>query len=184
MLAIQLWDAVRGNDRVATNRIIAKITPLLVAYLVHQMGASEDDAMEVVQNTMLYICDGIRSGRIRKEPGLFNYMQKTCRHSYLKMLDGRRRTPTIDTMVQEVASETEEEQLQKLLDEEKDGILSLCVSEMKEENQKLFYFLLENPEMSAEEVGLRFHMSPNAVWARKHRIITYLRRCTKSRLNR
>lgn len=183
MIAIQLWEAVRSNDRVATNRIIAQITPMLVAYLTTQMSASYEDAREVVQNTMLYICDGIRSSRIHKDPGLYSYMQKTCRHTYLKVIEGRRRTPTFDSMVREIATESEDEQLEELLQKEKEVILQLCVSEMREDNQDFFHFLMANPGMPADLLGERFGMSASAVWARKHRVISFLKRCTSKRLD-
>lgn len=173
-----LVQAIQEGDDGTTNSMVSEATPILIRMLKVRMNASQEDAEDAVQMMFLYVVKAIRDDRIKSPSGLLSYMILTCRHSYLKSVDGFR--PELsDGQLQEPAEEPV--QLSDLIEEEKMLIYEECIRLLRNDKRKFFSYWMRHPDSRASEIAEYFKISVNNAWTRKHRIIKILQECIDSK---
>jgi RNA polymerase sigma factor (sigma-70 family) len=173
-----LVNAIQEGDQETANRLISDATPILIRMLKVRMNASHEDAEDAVQMMFLYVVNAIREGRIDNPSGLLSYMVMTCRHSYLKKMEGFQP----ELLDEEIREPTEQpSQLKRLLDEEKQQIYDECIESLRDDYREFYHYWIRHSDSSAREIAEHFGISVNNAWTRKHRIVKTLQKCVDSK---
>lgn len=176
----ELVTAINNNNTRKINKLIRLIRPRLVAFLRIHMNASEADANDVAQDSMLITIESVREDKIRKPEQIVKYMLSVCRNKYLKLLEADRSTDLSG------ASEYQKQapnQLQSLLDKEQEQLLRWCLQQLKKEYQQFMQFWFDYPDAHTERVAEEFSISVGNAWTRKHRLIKKLSKCYQKKSN-
>ena len=166
--------AILEEDQDALNTISPVISRVLIKFLMVRMGADQLDAEDSVQNTLLLTIQKIKNDKLKNPDTIIYYMFTTAKNDYLKQLS-KKREPVYDD-VPDVHFENGD-QLERLLDDERQKILQYCLSKLKKDHKAYICYWLENPEDEAADVAGRFGISVNNAWTKKHRIIQLLKEC-------
>lgn len=173
-----LVKAIQEGDQEAANRLISDATPILIRMLKVRMNASQEDAEDAVQMMFLYVVKAIREDRIDNPSGLLSYMVLTCRHNYLKKQEGFQ-PELMDEEIREPVQQAE--QLDRLIDEEKEKIYAECIESLRDEYKEFYGYWIRHSDSSAKEIADHFGISVNNAWTRKHRIMKTLQKCVESK---
>lgn len=176
----ELVTAIQEKDSEKTNRLLEVITPRLIRFLVIHMNATEEDAQDCVQDSLLASIRAMEEGRIRQPNLVFSYLLTTCRNHYLKMRN-RNREENYDRVPESHFQSPG--QLHNLIGRERDDILRSCMDELKDDYREFIEYWFEHPESSAKEVADHFGISVNNAWTKKHRIIRKLQKCYRHKSN-
>ncbi|MEX0890485.1 MAG: sigma-70 family RNA polymerase sigma factor [Balneolaceae bacterium] len=170
--------AIQEGDEKAANRLISEARPILIRMLKVRMNASQEDAEDAVQMMFLYVIRAIQEDRIENPSGLLSYMIITCRHNYLKRVNGFRPDLAGDMAEEPVVEAT---QLSRLIDEEKQQLYERCIRSLKKKHREFFEYWLSHPDDTAAQVAEVFGISEGNAWTRKHRIIKMLKECVQKK---
>ncbi|TYP93697.1 RNA polymerase sigma factor, sigma-70 family [Fodinibius salinus] len=174
----KLVTALKENDSEEVNRLVEALRPRLMAFLRIHMNATDADAEDCAQDSLIDSLEVIKSDRIDDPKRIVSYILTTCRNNYLKMQKKRR-----ETSMEEV-SETQSQapqQLQSLLDEEQKKLLRWCMNQLKEEYQRFMQYWFDHPDAHTKKVAAEFDISINNAWTRKHRLIKKLNECYREK---
>lgn len=166
--------AINNNNTRQVNKLIDVIRPRLIAFLRIHMNASEADAKDIVQDSLIVAIESIKKGELREPSQVVKYMLSICKNKYLKQLKKQRRTSVTDTSRHQ---EQAPKQLQSLLDKEQKRLLQWCLQQLKKEHKRFMQFWFNHPDAHTERVAAKFEISINSAWTRKHRLIKRLNEC-------
>jgi len=169
-----LVTALKENKTREVNELIEALRPRLMAFLRVHMNASEADAEDCAQDSLLSSIEIIKEGRLKDPDQLVSYILSTCKNNYLKMKK-KQRAESVDEIPEE--HQHSPGQLQSLLDEEKERLLELCLNQLKEEYQRFMQYWFDHPDSHTKKVAAEFDISINNAWTRKHRLIKKLNEC-------
>lgn len=174
----KLVTALKENDSQEVNRLIGALRPRLMAFLRIHMNATEADAEDCAQDSLVDSLEVIKSDRIDDPRRIVSYILTTCRNNYLKMQKKRR-----ETSMDEVSEAQTQApgQLQSLLDEEQEKLLRWCMSQLKKEYQQFMQYWFDHPDAHTKKVAAEFDISVNNAWTRKHRLIKKLNECYREK---
>ena len=172
-----LVDALYDGDESRVNTLIKEMMPKLIDYLKITMGASHTDAEECTQHAFLKVLVRIKKGKIKNKKAIYTYLLKTCRHEYLRYIKKNRRFTEIDDDYMEMSEPAE--QVERLLDEERQKILKECLDELDEESREFIVHFLNNPDTTTKEASKIFNISGANVRTRKFRITRTLHEAYK-----
>ncbi|MEQ9310070.1 MAG: sigma-70 family RNA polymerase sigma factor [Balneolaceae bacterium] len=173
----ELVDALQQGDEFKSGELINEIMPRLEDYLVVVMSAERNAAKECVQQAFLDVFEQVRRDKIKESKYIFSYLIKSCRHEYLRYAK-REHKFKYEEEALNVLYEPEE-QLQNLLDKERQRILEECLNELKAKSKKFIEYFIDKPDATTEEATDEFGLSSANVRTRKSRILSRLHHCYK-----
>lgn len=173
-----LAKAIRENDSSRVNELMKELVPRLKRFLSIHMNASEVDAEDCAQETILHCIEVIKEDKLRDPEKVLSYILTSCRNNYLKMKEKMR-----EERYEEVPEHNNSPagQLLNLLDKERKRILEWCLKQLKKEYQAFMRYWFRYPDAEAEKVAEHFNLSVSNTWTRKHRIINTLNECYKKK---
>ncbi len=173
-----LVKALRENDAQKANELIEALRPRLIAFLRIHMNATQADAEDCAQDSLLTSIKVIKEDRLNDPNQVVSYILSICKNTYLKMQKKQRE----ESM--EAVSEAQRQaprQLQSLLDEEQEELLAWCMNQLKEKYQKFMQYWFDHPDAHTNKVADHFNISVNNAWTRKHRLIKKLNECYRKK---
>lgn len=171
--------AVQNNDTEELDSMVSVISAVLIKFLKVRMGATHADAEDTTQNTLMLVTEKIRSDQLNNPDSIIYYLFTTAKNDYLKTR-AKIKEPTFDDIPESHSQEAD--QLHRLLDEEKMGILRKCLSELKPRFKEYITYWFQNPGDETAVVAEHFGISVNNAWTKKHRIIKLLKDCCEKKL--
>jgi RNA polymerase sigma factor (sigma-70 family) len=168
--------AIREDDKGKTDELLSSLFPVLVNYLRVTMNAGEKDAEDCAQEALITVVENIRRNGIKNPESIFNYIITVSRHAYLRLRRGDIPGNYVDFSEAYHVAEPAE-QLDNLLDDERERFLEECIETLSKENRRMIEMWFQNPGRPSEEVARHFKISVNNVWIRKYRIIKILNKC-------
>lgn len=172
--------AVNENDRSELDRLSVIISRVLMKFLRARLNASQEDAEDCVQSTLLQVIKTIRDDKLNNPDSIIYYMFTAAKNEYFKVLSKRK-----EDIYEETPHHYYDEpgQLMSLLDKERQRILEYCVSKLKPAQISYISYWFENPADDAGSVAKHFNISLSNAWTRKHRIIQILKSCVTKNIN-
>lgn len=167
-------DAVLDKDEAAITKQVNVITAVLIKFLMVRFDASNHDAQDCAQDTLLIGIEKIRADKINNPDTVINYLFTTAKHEYFKLLSKDR-----ENNYEELPDyfSNQPEQLSSLLDNEKMSILERCINALKADYKKYIRYWFQNPGYEASLVAEQFNISVSNAWTKKHRVINKLKEC-------
>lgn len=174
-------EAVLAGDEPEISRLTKIITSVLIKFLTVRMNASLHDAQDCAQNTLLIAIKKIREDELDHPDAIINYLFTTAKHEYLNAQNKER-----ELRYEEVPQRhsTKADQLSKLLDKEKMGILKQCLKALKPDFRKFINYWFEHPGYETAVVADYFDISVNNAWTKKHRVINLLKECYEKKIKK
>ena len=170
----ELADAIRNNDSSKVREMMDTLVPRLQRFLLVHMNASDADAEDCAQDTILSCLETIHEGRLKNPDHILTYLLTSCRNNYLNMINKKK-----EQYFEEIPKErrSDPQQLSNLLHKERMRILQWCLNQLKKEYRRFMEYWFQNPDSEAEEVAEHFNITVSNAWTRKHRIIGKLNDC-------
>lgn len=172
--------AVQNDDRKELNAQSTVLTKVLIKFLCVRMNATYEDAEDCAQNTLMLVIQKIKEQKINNPDSIIYYLFTTAKNDYLKVVD-KKRIYTYDEVPQSHSQKAD--QLNNLLDEERNTILQYCLSKLKSDHYDYISYWFKKPDSSAQKVADFFKISVNNAWTKKHRIIKLLNECVQRKIN-
>lgn len=174
----ELVYALKQNREGAANELLRELLPRLKEYLKATMNAPEDDAEECIHQAFLNVYEQILQDNIRKEKYIFSYLLRACRHEYIRYSKHQHR---FNTPVEDKPEHLVEpaEQIENLLDEDRQRILSECLEELEEKSRKFIKVFIDKPSTTTKQASSHFDISGANVRTKKSRILSRLHHCFK-----
>lgn len=173
--------AVIEDDRKALNEHYIVLTKVLLKFLLVRLDASPEDAKDSAQNAIMFAVEKIKNKKLQRPDLIINYLFTTAKHDYLKHQNKQK-----EINYEDVPSHHSErgDQLENLLDEERQTILERCFTTLKEKQYNYISYWFDNPDSEAVVVADHFGISVNNAWTKKHRIIQLLKECFEKNINK
>lgn len=172
---------LQGDERMA-NELLRELVPRLKEYLTVVMGATPQEAEESVQQAMVEVIERITEKKIRDSRSIFSYLMKACRHEFLYRRGYEKRFNYDEGLVRNMVEPAE--QIQNLLDEERQRILKECLEELDRESRTFILHFIRKPETTTRQASRLFNISGAYVRTRKSRLTARLHDCYKIRSSR
>jgi RNA polymerase sigma factor (sigma-70 family) len=169
------YQAIIDGDTNKANTLFEKAFRVLIGYLITTMNATEYEAEEVAQESLMAVYQRIREQKIEKPESVHSYIISTVRNKYLSMKRGDEYNADIDDHQHHIADAPT--QILNLIDQEMQKILDWCVKQLDAKSKRFFNYWMTQPDASASKAASRFKTSENNIWVRKHRLIKELRSC-------
>lgn len=177
----ELVVALQEGDGSKSGELINEIMPRLEDYLVVVMSAERNAAKECVQQAFLDVFEQIKKDKIKESKYIFSYLIKSCRHEYLRYAKREHKFKYEEDGLNVLYEP--EEQMQNLLDKERQKILEECLNELKEKSKKFIEYFIDKPDATTDEATEQFGLSSANVRTRKSRILSRLHHCYKRKSN-
>ncbi len=171
--------AVQNNDTEELASMVSVITAVLIKFLKVRMGASQADAEDTTQNTLMLVTEKIQSDQLNNPDSIIYYLFTTAKNDYLKS-QAKLRESNYDEVPE--SHSLEGDQLTKLLDEEKMSVLRTCLNELKPKFKEYITYWFQHPGDETAVVADHFGISISNAWTKKHRILKLLKDCCEKKL--
>lgn len=171
--------SIKDGDEITTGKLCGEATPILKKYLIKKCGAAPVDAEDSIQKMYEYIIVKIRDDKIKNPSGLLDYMLKTCRHNYIKMILESNMDYIQDMNNEPVSSAN---QLWALINEEEQEILKFCMEQLRQGYKEFISYWFKFPSASTDDIAEHFDISNNNAWIRKHRVVKKLSDCVTTQI--
>lgn len=172
-------NAVLEKDETTIAKQVNVITAVLIKFLTVRLDASIQNAKDCAQSTLLIAIEKIRNDKLNNPDVIINYLFTTAKHEYFKQLSKEREVYFKD--LPEYHSSAPD-QLDRLLDEEKMGILKQCMEALKADYRKYIEYWFQNPGYETVVVADHFNISVSNAWTKKHRVIQVLQECVQKKI--
>lgn len=169
------------GDEVRATKLLSEITPRLIDYLMIVMSSDYNTAEECVQQSLMDVFEQIKRNNIKDGKYIFSYLIKSCRHEYLRF-SKRQHKFNYDEEALNMIFEPEQ-QIQNMIDKERQKILEECLRELREKSRKFIEYFIDKPEATTEEASEEFNLSEANVRTRKSRLLSRLHHCYKRKSN-
>lgn len=172
----ELVYAIKNGDQRTTNKLCGEALPILKKYLISKVDASPENAEDAVQRMFEYVIPKIKNDEINSPSGLLSYMLTGARHSYYKIVE-KFDTDDLEEIRESFVSEPE--QAWRLISQDHQAALKVCLDKLKEHYRDLMVFLFSHPNADSEDIAEHFGISLNNAWIRKHRAVQMVSDCVK-----
>ncbi len=176
----QFVKAIHENDTKELNEQSIVITRVLIKFLRVRMNASQEDAEDCVQNTLLLVIEKIRAEKLNNPDSIIYYLFTTAKNDYFKLLS-KNKESNYDNIPDFHAKEPD--QLKNLLNQERQDILNQCLNALKTNYLEYISYWFEHPGDEAIVVADYFNISVSNAWTKKHRILQILKECVQKNIN-
>lgn len=173
--------AVLDDDKDSLKEFYNVITKVLVKFLLVRLDADLEDAKDSAQNAIMFGVEKIKNNELEHPDFIINYLFTTSKHDYLKH-QNKQKESNYENVPEDYAEEGD--QLERLLDEERQTILQRCFEKLKPKQYNYISYWFDNPGSETTLVADRFGISINNAWTKKHRIIQILRECFEENINK
>ncbi|XWN36829.1 MAG: sigma-70 family RNA polymerase sigma factor [Balneola sp.] len=173
--------AVQNDDQESLKEFYGVLTKVLFKFLMVRMDAESEDAKDSAQNAIMFAVEKIKNNELDHPERIINYLFTTAKHDYLKHQNKRK-----ESNYEEVpdSHSKDPDQLDNLLDKERQSILKRCFNELKAKQMEYISFWFSNPDSETVVVADHFGISVNNAWTKKHRIIQVLNECVQKNINK
>lgn len=173
--------AVLNNDKEVVREFYVVITKVLIKFLLVKLDANIEDAKDSAQNAIMFSVEKIKNKELKHPDYIINYLFTTAKHDYLKTQNKQK-----ESNYEEVPTHYAEEgdQLENILDEERQIILEECFKKLKPKQFDYISYWFHNPGSDTTLVAEHFSISVNNAWTKKHRIIQLLKECFEKNVNK
>jgi RNA polymerase sigma factor (sigma-70 family) len=175
--SIEFVKAVQENDRKVIEEYSAYVVPKIIEYLMVTLKANKFHAEECSHHAFSVVLNRVTSNSLDESTSILAYMITTARNEYFRMIKNESREG--GAVFQEQLFLEAEEQLDLLIDQDKERILQSCLKSLDSKSRDFIEFLLRHPDYSLLKVGKVFNISPENARTRKSRIIASLSECIK-----
>jgi RNA polymerase sigma factor (sigma-70 family) len=178
--SIEFVKAVQQNDRKAIEDYSTYVVPKIIEYLMVTLKSNKFHAEECSHHAFSVVLNRITSNSMDENASILAYMITTARNEYFRMIKSETREG--GAVFQEQLFLEAEDQLDLLIDQDKERILQNCIQSLDNKSRDFIEFLLRHPEYSLLKVGKVFNISPENARTRKSRIIATLNDCIKKKI--
>lgn len=186
----EIIEALQQNKEGEVNDLLEELTFRLRDYMRVVLDASQDDSEECAQRALTIAYEQIIQGNIKDEKRIFAYLINVCRNEYFTLKKESRRLESIDNHDYEQQDNYEGhfvdpgDQVQNLMDEDRQKILEVCLDNLKEEYREFIEYLMERPSITTEDASKYFGISEASMRTRKSRILKRLHYCFQRKWNK
>lgn len=186
----EIIDALQQNREGEVNDLLEELTFRLRDYMRVVLDANQDDREECVQRALTIAYEQIIQGNIKDEKRIFAYLINVCRNEYFTLKRESRRLESLDNHDYEEQDNYEGhfvdsgDQVQNLMDEDRQKILEVCLDNLKEEYREFIEYLMERPNITTEDASEHFGISQASMRTRKSRILKRLHYCFQRKWNK
>lgn len=173
----ELVEALQNNDELKAKELLDELVPRLEDYLCVVMNADPNSAQECVQQAILDVFEQIKQDKINDAKFIFSYLIKSCRHEYIRFSKKQHRFNYDESALNELYEP--EEQLERLIDKDRQRILKECIEELQEKSRVFIEYFMDKPDATTEEASKDFDLSGSNVRTMKSRILSRLHHCYK-----
>lgn len=173
-----LIDAILRDDREAVEDLSADLIRRIILYLKIRMGAPDSIAEECAYQAFSDVFEMIRNDRISDRKSIFKYFLTASRNEYLRFKKIEQRTD-LDPSYSENFLPEPAQQLQKLIDEERQSLLKKCIQKLSEENRRFILTFFSSSSINLLEVSKKFNFSYAKTRTLKTRIMQELQKCVE-----
>lgn len=177
----ELAAAFSKNDTTTINRLLGKLRPRLIRFLLIHLNASPEDAEDCAQDAFLVSLETIEKGQMRDAEQLLSFLLSACRNNYLN-LKNKKSPKLVEENLDEKSAPPK--QLLALLDKEKHDLLAQCLETLSAGYRAFIDYWFVNPDSEAQIAANHFDMSVANVWTKKHRIIKKLNACYQKKIKK
>lgn len=177
----ELVDALKRNHKKVSEEQLKELQPRLCTYLQVTMDASPEDAEDAVQEAFAGVYPKLMKGELKVKKYFFKYILQACRNEYLTLVRYQNRQQgTLDDVPDYLVSPPE--QIEKLLDVEKQQLLKQCIESLKKKYRDFAWYYCDQHKWNPEEAAHHFGVSNNLIRVRKMRTMRMLSDCIKNKL--
>jgi DNA-directed RNA polymerase specialized sigma24 family protein len=173
----ELVDALQSGDEDKANALLSEVLPRLEEYLVVVMRAEKHTAKECVQQAFLDVFEQVRRDNIRESKYIFSYMIKASRHEYMRHIKYHHRFDYDEEAFPDMVQP--EEQIQRLVDVDRQKMLEECLNELDESSRELIVYFIDKPDATTKEASKKFKLTGANLRTKKSRILHKLHHCYK-----
>ncbi|MCC5925041.1 MAG: sigma-70 family RNA polymerase sigma factor [Bacteroidetes bacterium] len=173
--------AIEERNKAQIDEYVTDMVPRLTEYLVITFGANLNVARECVQQAFVAVLERIAARAMADDTNITAYLMIVSRNEYFAYLKNEHRSGS--AVFQEMFYTEPAEQLQALMDEDRQRILELCLQTLDGRSRELIAYMFKRPEASLLKVSKVFGISPVNVRTRKSRIINKLADCYQKKSN-
>lgn len=171
-----LIKAILDDDHQLVNRLSESLQKHLVLYLRVRAGAPLHLAEEAVSSCFTTVLEKIKERRINDPESLLKYCMVSARRIYLRMLEKEARFESLGSDAHWIA-DTADDQLQVLIDEERQKRLEKCLEILDPEKKEFILFLFQDNTINMQEIAKKFGYSYAKARTLKTRIVQILNDC-------
>lgn len=171
--------AVRDEDQATIKECVPVIMSVLIKFLKVRVGAAHHDAEDSAQNALINVTEKIKSDQLENPDSVIYYLFTSAKNEYFKLIN-RSKEPTYEEVPESHSGEGD--QLKRLLKEERQRILQLCMQLLKPNLREYITYWFNHPRDEAAVVADHFGISVNNAWTKKHRILKTLKECCEKKL--
>lgn len=171
-----LIKAILDNDHQLVDRLSQSLQKHLVLYLRVRAGAPLHLAEEAVSACFTSVLQKIKEQRINDPESLLKYCMVSARRIYIRMHEKESRFEALDSEADYIA-DTQEDQLQVLIDQERQKQLEKCLDTLDTEKRDFILYLFQDNTMNMKEIAKKFGYSYAKARTLKSRIVQILNDC-------
>lgn len=180
--SIEFVKAVKSGDKVVIEEFASRVIPRVIEYLMVTLNANKFLAEECSHHAFSVVLDRINSNTLDASVSVISYTITTARNEYFRMLRNEFREGA--AIFQEQYYLDSEEQIDQLIDAERERVLALCLKNLDPKSRDFIEYIIAHPDYSMMKIGKIFSISPENARTRKSRIIAQLSECIEKKLNK
>lgn len=173
----ELFQALQQNNQGRANQLIDELLYRLKDYLEVVLNADPDAAEECSQQAFTNVYEQIQKGNIKNEKAIFRYLIQACRHEYFRYSKEQNRFSSLENESGHFIEPAQ--QMENLMDEDRQSILEACLKELPEEARKFIEYFMGKPETTTKQASDHFEISGAYVRTKKSRLLDRLHLCFK-----
>lgn len=180
--SIEFVKAVKNGEKPVIEEFASRVIPRIIEYLMVTLNANKFLAEECAHHAFSVVLDRINNDSLDSKTSIISYTITTARNEYFRMIKNEFREGA--AIFQEQYFLDSEEQIEQLIDEEREKILLKCLKSLDPKSKDYIEYIMAHPEYSMMKIGKIFSISPENARTRKSRIISQLSDCVEKKLNK
>ncbi len=173
-----LIDAILRDDTTAVDELSSDLMSRIILFLRIRMGAPESIAEECAYQAFSDVFEMIRNDRITDKKSIFKYFLTASRNEYLRFKKIEQRSDLDSTYAENHFPEPAQ-QLQSLIDEERQKLLKKCLQMLSEANRNFILTFFSSTSVNLLEISEKFNFSYAKTRTLKTRIMQELQKCVE-----
>ena len=183
----EIVEALQEGRPDDANELLKELTLRLRDYLEVVLNATEEEAKECTQKSLLIAYEKIMEGKIKNKKQIFSYLIRVCRNEFFGLMKDRWKKET--DAIEEIENYERHlvepgQQIERLQDEDRQHILEACLKNLKKKSREFIEYLIDNPDTSTSEASDHFGMSEANVRTKKSRLLSRLHYCFQRKWNK
>ncbi|HAC14692.1 MAG TPA: sigma-70 family RNA polymerase sigma factor [Bacteroidetes bacterium] len=180
--SIEFVKAVKNGNNTVIEEFASRVIPRIIEYLMVTLNANRFLAEECTHHAFSVVLERINKDSLDSSTSIVSYTMTTARNEYFRMIKNEFREGA--AIFQEQYFLESEEQIDHLIDKEREKILQKCLGSLDVKSRDFIEYLIAHPEYSMMKIGKIFSISPENARTRKSRIVSQLSECVEKKLNK